>query len=351
MSHITTLIPAYKKDFLTDVFLGLRRQSFKDFEVIVSDDSPGNVITDMIRAKHWGALTDGLHLTVVQGPKNARRNHEQLLDLWAGRTPLVHFHLDDDILYPEFYRTHVHAHSLAPCCATVSQRWLSHADGMPAWTLPLPDFVQQCEGHLLQLSREELFASTVGHCDNWLGELSNIVFSAEGAARYPRPPSQDLSYYALLDIGALLAASEHQPVTVIREYLSVFRQHEQQTTQQMTSGSHGGRIGFLAWITYALAAWRDGLIEPALAVQAIGIATRRIVQHFPDSPEMAPFFHILDTQATSLDQLYLAYRDFWLQLLASHPGTSPAPTRAPAVLAPMEDLAPHTQPADEALHA
>jgi hypothetical protein len=36
MSQITTLIPAYKKEFLGDVILGLRRQSFQDFKVIIS---------------------------------------------------------------------------------------------------------------------------------------------------------------------------------------------------------------------------------------------------------------------------------------------------------------------------
>ncbi len=177
MSHITTLIPAYKKEHLGAVFLGLRRQSFKDFEVILSDDSPDDAITHLIRSGHWARLTDGLRLTVVRGPKNARRNHEQLLDLWGERSPLVHFHLDDDIIYPEFYRQHVNAHLLAPCCASVSQRWLSHDDGVPAWTLPLPDLITQCEGHLLQLDRQELFASTVAVCQNWLGELSNMVFS------------------------------------------------------------------------------------------------------------------------------------------------------------------------------
>jgi hypothetical protein len=322
MTQITTLIPAYKKDYLGDVFLGLRRQSFKDFKVILSDDSPGNVITDMIRNRHWGNLTDELHITVVRGPKNARRNHEQLLDLWANQTPLVHFHLDDDIIYPEFYRTHVAAHLAAPCCATVSQRWLSMEDGRPAGTLPLPDFVHECQGHVLQPTTEELFNSTVGTCQNWLGELNNMVFSAEGALRYPRPPAGDLSYYGLLDIGALLAASEQLPVTFIREYLSVFRQNEQQTTQQNTH-THGGRIGFLAWITYALAAWRDGHISPETAISAIGTATQRVVHHFEHDPVVAEYFHILDTQAQSLDQLYIAYRAFWLKLLASNPATTP----------------------------
>lgn len=327
MTQITTLIPAYKKEYLGPLFLALRRQSFKDFKVIVSDDSPGGVITDMIRNRHWGDLTAELNITVVRGPQNARRNHEQLLDLWAGQTPLVHFNLDDDLIYPEFYRTHVAAHMAAPCCASVSQRWLSHDDGVPAWTLPLPDFVHECNGHVLQPTTSELFDSTVGTCQNWLGELSNMVFSAEGAALYPRPPANDLSYYGLLDVGALLSASQHLPVTFIREYLGVFRQNAQQTTQQATS-THGGRVGFLAWVTYALAAWRDGLISPQTAISAIGVATQRIVHHFSQDPLMAGYFHLLDTKAGSLDELYMAYRDFWLSLLASAPGTAPAPVVA-----------------------
>lgn len=327
MTQITTLIPAYKKEYLGPLFLALRRQSFKDFKVIISDDSPGGVITDMIRNKHWGNLTAELNITVVRGPQNARRNHEQLLDLWAGQTPLVHFNLDDDLIYPEFYRTHVAAHMAAPCCASVSQRWLSHDDGVPAWTLPLPDFVHECNGHVLQPTTSELFDSTVGTCQNWLGELSNMVFSAEGAALYPRPPANDLSYYGLLDVGALLHASQHLPVTFIREYLGVFRQNDQQTTQQATT-THGGRVGFLAWVTYALAAWRDGLISPQTAISAIGVATQRIVHHFSQDPVMAGYFHLLDNKAGSLDELYLAYRDFWLSLLASAPGTAPAPVVA-----------------------
>ena len=323
MTQITTLIPAYKKEYLRDVFLGLRRQTFKDFKVIVSDDSPGQVITDMIRSRHWGNLTDELHLTVVRGPGNARRNHEQLLDLWSGQSPLVHFHLDDDIIYPEFYRTHVSVHAAAPCSASVSQRWLSHDDGAPAWTLPLPALVHECPGHVFQLSPEELFNSTVATCDNWLGELSNIVLSAEAAMRYPRSPVVDLNYYGLMDIGTLLQASVAEPVTFIREYLGVFRQNAQQTTQSAATSTHGGRVGFLAWVTYALAAWRDGHISGEKAVQAIGIATRRIVHHFSESPEMAPYFALLERNAGSLDQFYDGYRQFWLALLASHPGTSP----------------------------
>jgi hypothetical protein len=322
MTQITTLIPAYKREYLAELFVALRRQSFQDFKVILSDDSPGGVITDMIRAGHFGHITSELNLLVVPGPKNARRNHEQLLDLWGGQTPLVHFNLDDDIIFPDFYRHHVAAHVAAPCCASVSQRWLSHADGVPAWSLPLPDLIYESSGHVVQLTTEELFASTVGTCTNWLGELSNMVMSAEGAAQYPRPPVSDLTYYGLLDIGFILQASQTLPVTFIRETLSVFRQNDQQTTH--ATHSHGGRVGFLVWVAYALAAWRDGHISPEQAISAIGVATQRVVHHFSDDPIVAEYFAILDTQAGSLDQLYLAFRGFWLRLLASNPGTAPA---------------------------
>lgn len=323
MTHITTLIPAYKKEYLAPLFLGLRRQSFKDFKVILSDDSPGGVITDMIRNGHFGKLTSELNLTVVPGPKNARRNHEQLLDLWGGQSPLVHMHLDDDLIFPDFYRTHVTAHAAAPCCASVSQRWLSHDDGVPAWSLPLPDLIHQCDGHVLQLTTEELYATTIGRCDNWLGELSNMVMSAEGAVMYPRPPVADISYYGLLDIGFLLTAAQQLPVTFIREPLGVFRQNDQQTTHG--THTHGGRVGFLAWVAYALAGWRDGYLAPEHAVAGIGIATKRIVHHFSEDPNVAEYFHILDTQAGSLDSLYAAFKGYWLRLLASQPGTSPVP--------------------------
>ena len=323
MTHITTLIPAYKKEYLAQVFMGLRRQSFKDFRVILSDDSEGGVITDMIRGGQFGKLTSDLNLLVVPGPKNARRNHEQLLDLWGGQSPLVHMHLDDDLIFPDFYKTHARAHAAAPCSVSVSQRWLSVDDATPAYSLPIPDFIQDCDGHMLQLSTEELFASTVAQSENWLGELSNMVMSAEGAALYPRPPINDLSYYGLLDVGMVLNASLHLPVTFIRESLSVFRQNAQQTTRTLAKTTHGGRVSFLAWVTYALAAWRDGILPASAAIQGIGLATRRMKHHFAGTSDMDAYFEVLQGNAGSLEQLYDAYRDYWLKLLASHPGTSP----------------------------
>ena len=69
MTLIATLIPAYKADYLCDLFAGLRSQTFKDFRVILSDDSPGARITEMIRGGRFDALIKNLNLLVVRGRK------------------------------------------------------------------------------------------------------------------------------------------------------------------------------------------------------------------------------------------------------------------------------------------
>lgn len=322
MPKITTLIPAYKTKYLGDVFLALRRQSFQDFRIILSDDSPNAAITDMLNAGHLRQLTSGLDLTVVRGPQNARRNFEQLLDLWDDQSPLVHINLDDDIIYPEFYSTHVAAHTTTPSCATISQRWLSIEDNVPAATLPLPDFIRKEKSHILQVPNDKLLESTIGQCENWLGEFTNMVMSSEGAKLYPRPQKGEISYYGLQDIGFVINASQALPATYIREYLSVFRQNAEQSTRRATL-THDGRIDYISWVTLALAAWRDKRISPEVAKKSIGIATQRINQLFGEDDIFEEYFIIIDYHSATLEELYIAYQDFWLRLLQSNHGTRP----------------------------
>jgi hypothetical protein len=322
MTLITTLIPAYKKDYLAELFLGLRHQTCKDFKVILSDDSPDDEITRLIRDGHYAALLSKLDLTVVRGPKNARKNHQQLLDLWGGKTPLVHFNLDDDLIYPDFYRMHAAAHALGGYAATVSRRWLSGSDGRPSIDLPIPDFIAEPNQRIVDIDTAGLFGSTVAVCENWLGELSNMVLSVDGARHYPQPPADGVSYYGLLDIGLLLDASRHLPIAFIHDHLSVFRQNPQQTTHNVKS--HGGRVAFLCWVTYALAAWKEQRISAAQAVQAVGIATRRIIAHYADDEIMAGYLDLLEKNSSGLEQLHAAFAPFWTRLLASNIGTRPS---------------------------
>lgn len=341
MSRITTLIPAYKPDYLGEMFLGLRRQSFRDFRVILSDDSPGGVITDMVRDGRFGPLAAELNLTVVKGPGNARLNHQHLINQWAGSGPaadgLVHFMLDDDVVFPEFYRSHVEAHSGGKYALSVSPRWLSQGDSRPGWTLPLPTFVTQSPLRAVPVSPKQLFASVVPGCENWLGELSNMVWTAEGVRHYPVPPSAGLSYYGLLDISAVLEAGRTMPLVFVRDHLSVFRQHAEQTTR--TVHSHGHRVTMLVWAACALHAWKEGRISDAETARAIGTTVQRCLKLYGEQDEvMNGFYTLVQHQGTSLASLHDAFTAYWLALLASHPSTAaesyrPAAERQPDALA------------------
>jgi hypothetical protein len=323
MTQITTLIPAYNKAWLGELFAGLCNQRFQDFRVILSDDSPDGEITTMIRDGRFDALLGRLDLVVLRGPRNARLNHQALLDAWGGKTPLVHFHLDDDLIFPDFYQAHVDAHARHRVAATISRRWLSGSDGRPAASVPLPEFAAADERRVVEFGAEELFATTVARCDNWLGELTHMVFSADGARHYPQPSAHGLNYYGLLDIGFLLEASRHMRLACLREHLGVFRQHAQQTTHNRHT--HGARIAFLCWVAYALAAWREGRLPAAQVVQAVTVASQRTLQQMGDDPVVLEYLTLVEQHNSSLDALCTAFTDFWLRLLASQPATRPAP--------------------------
>jgi hypothetical protein len=327
MPAITTLIPAYKKQFLGETLLGLARQTFRDFRVVLSDDSPGEEITQLLQAGHFGDITKHLDLTVVRGPKHARLNHQQLMDLWAGSTPFVHLMLDDDVVFPEFYRSHMVAHHGGRYSASVSRRWITHGDTRPVMPINQPAFVANSPLMHVPVDEQQLFSSMVPTCNNWIGEFSNIVMSAEGARCYPRPPASELSYYGWLDVGFLLTAVQKAPLVILRDHLGIFRQHPDQTTHHLRS--HGGRVSSLAWVTSALQAWREGRIAPADVVTALSWNVRQCLERFgEDDPVINESFQLVAAHGASLPDLYAAWKPFWLRLLASHPVTAPATVAA-----------------------
>lgn len=329
MPLIATLVPAYKPDFLAPLFAGLRTQTLRDFRVIVSDDSPGASITDALRSGRFDALTNGLDLTVVRGPCSPLKNHQHLLDTWARSTPLVHLLMDDDVIYPDFYRAHAALHARQRLSASVSLRWLTGTGGEPFATLPLPDFVMQSRERSIEVDTAVLFDSTVARGENWLGELSNMVFTAEAAGCFPRPPAKGVSYFGLPDVGLLLNAASTGPIRVLCDHLSGFRQHAGQTTANTQSSNL--KIAHLAWIAFALQARRDGHLDDARALHGVSAATQRCLQVYASDPLMQRYFAIVQARLTDLERFETEFGVFWQELLRSCPDACdwPAPAAAP----------------------
>jgi len=328
MATLTTLIPAYKKEHLAEMFAGLARQTFRDFKVIVSDDSPGDEITALIRDGAFGRVTANLDLQVVRGPKNARLNYQQLLDLWNFGSPYVHMQLDDDAIYPDFYRTHLAAHATGLFGVSVSRRWITHDDIRPVHGINLPRCVSDSPLLFVPVHEKDLFSSMVPTCNNWVGEFSNMVMSAAGVSRFPTPPSDGLSYYGWPDVGFLLESIQHLPMVYIRDHLGIFRQHAQQSTNRVIN--HSGRVSGMAWIAAALHAWQEQRISYPEAVNAIMYTVGECLRKFgEDDPVINEMYDLVQQHGASLADLHARFTPYWLRVLASHPSTDAA-TFAPA---------------------
>jgi hypothetical protein len=314
MTLLTTLIPAYKSDYLGELLLGLRTQSCADFRVVLSDDSPDGAITDLIRRGAFDALIDRIDLLVVQGPRRGSfKNIQHLLRHWGHQTPLVHLHMDDDVIYPDFYRMHAMAHASMAFGASVSQRWLTGPDGRPAASLPLPEVVEQQPHRVLAIEAGAMFATTIPTCQNWLGEFSNSVLSQAAVQCLLDARIGGLSYYGLADIGALLDVSQRAPIAFLRDHLSGFRSHPQQSTAQ--TQSHGLKCGYLAWVALALGAQANGLIDEPQLQSALAITTRNCMTRYAADPGFAEYFALVQAHARQPAQLRTAFADYWQRLL------------------------------------
>lgn len=335
MTRLVTLIPAYKTDFLSELFMGLRSQTYRNFQVVLSDDSPDAQITAQIRSGRFDALLQTLELLVVPGPRQGSlKNIQHLLRGWGVDADLVHIHLDDDVMYPDFYREHVRAHASAKVGASVSMRWVTDVNGRPLATLPVPDFIDQHSARSLQIPAEAMFASTVPKCANWLGEISNTVLSAEGARHYCDARMAGLSYYGLCDIGTMLSVSRQAPIAFIRDHLSGFRSNPQQSSAN--TQSFGLRCGHIAWVALALAARREGRISDAQTVRSVATSMERAARVYLNEPSMADFFTLIGRHGQNLSELDSAFEPYWAAFLETDTDSltvAPLPQRS---IAPAE---------------
>jgi hypothetical protein len=317
MTAIVTLIPAYKTDYLGDLFAGLRSQKFKDFRVVLSDDSPYGEITERIRMGAYGSLAQDLNLLVLRGPqKGADKNIRFLIERCGQEAPLVHIHLDDDVIYPDFYRAHATANRFGSFGATVSLRWVTTPDGKPHHELPLPGFLENDNSRIVSLNTDDLYSSTIPNCENWLGELSNVVLSAKEARRYLDSSISNISYYGLGDVGLLLDISRYAQIGIIRDHLSGFRMNSQQTSAQLESTTV--KCGHLAWVALALAAHQEELVNRTQTIKSLNVIFRRSANLYAKDPQMKPFLDLLHKTLPDIGPLAEPFRSLWAEFLENN---------------------------------
>lgn len=285
---ITTVVPAFKPKYLNELLTALHHQTVKPARIIISDDSPNGAFKAALLSEPLKSATQAMNIEVIDGPRTgAFANCRHLLKAWNGATPLVHFLLDDDVIYPNFYERHTAAHASGMFDCTVSKRWTATESGQPVAQLPRPDVIANHQHRMLSLESDFVFATTIPQCNNWFGELSNAVFNHEVAALLDEPRMAGISFEGLGDVGFFLSASLKRPLGYLNEPLGYFRTSPTQNTQQ--TGSHDFKCGLLAWIALALAGKRLQKLQPPQAAQCFGHMASVLQNRYRDVEDMLQF--------------------------------------------------------------
>lgn len=289
---ITTLIPAFKPQYLNELLTALQVQTVKPARVIVSDDSPDGAFLRILSDPAHADIVRRLNLEVVPGPRRgAWANCQQLLRLHAGRTPLLHLLLDDDIPYPSFYARHLAAHELHRGGCVVSRRWYAFENGQPVGDLPVPPELDARIERVLALPSAVLFPTVIGKRSNWLGEYSNVTFRSEWVEALMQPSIGGVRINGLEDIGALLMLSQQAPLVWLNEHLGYFRASPHQGSQQPLSRNF--KRGVLAWVALALGSLRAGHIDAALARASIAHSAQELTARYGAESDVQPFLVLL----------------------------------------------------------
>ena len=289
---ITTLIPAFKPQYLKQLLIGLETQTAGPERIIISDDSPSQAFREALLDGQYKQIRLKLNIEVMEGPRQGvAANGRQLMHAWNGETQLLHILMDDDVIYPDFYERHLSVHATGQFDCSVSRRWTALEFGQPVGGLPMPDEVRQHNDRFLALEPDYLFATTVPARSNWLGEHSNTIFSKRAIEACGIGEISGISFAGLEDIGMFLASSLVTPVCFINEPLGFFRMNAAQTSQQPNSRSF--KLGVLAWAALGLAGLKVGILRPEHVLQCFTGVLRQLEARYSDTSDMQVFIVLM----------------------------------------------------------
>lgn len=316
--QITTLVPAYKAQYLPELLQSLRLQTRPVGKIIFSDDSPGGQYRATLFSDELAPLRKGLDIECVEGPRKGGgyANMLNLLRVWNERSELLHLLLDDDIVYPEFYERHLVAHASGRFSCSVSRRWTADEHGRPIGGQPVPPTVAHHANRLLALDAGVVFATTAIECKNWFGEFSNAVFHASTLPALLKPAFGTVSYAGLWDLGAFMAASLVAPVAYIQDHLGYFRTSPAGNSSKFFGPyMKGAHLGYAALVAGGV---QIGRYTPEQARAAYANLALAMAQRYGSQDDMQPFIELLPRMAQGDELATSSFVEIWHAFLRRH---------------------------------
>ena len=332
----TTLIPVYKTQFIEDTVQCLKAQTLQNFQVIFSDDSPTQDLVELLGEFHADTPIT-FPFQVIQGKRlGPVSNCHHLLTAWNFSSPYIHYLLDDDLIFPDFYRWHAQAYERTQAKTCISARIVVNEKKSPLGTSSLPDYIWQADTTITPLSLQSCITSIIPTCNNWLGELSSATFHGATMSATLTGSLRRIPYYGLNDLGIFLEMIAAEPAAYIQNNLGAFRINRLQTSGDSRSTIFKSTI--ISWISLALDAHSMGALNAAALAQTLTTIKKSIDNLLPSNPELQPLAQHLrhwQTQPQDISTFAQAFASYWSQQLQHYPdylnAHSPLLTKSPRV--------------------
>ena len=313
----TTLVPVYKTHFLEDTIACLNAQSRQIFQVIFSDDSPGQ---DLAQVLDDLQVTQAIRFPyrIIQGRRiGPATNCHDLFAAWASSksTPYIHFFLDDDLIFPDFYLWHERAftHSQAKLC--ISSRIIVSEKKTPYTHTRLPDFISSQNASFISLGLFDCLQTTLPTLDNWLGELSCATLDGAAAEQIVKGQLLQLPYYGINDLGIFLEMIAAHSACYINNTLGAFRVNRWQASRDAQSSIFKSTI--ISWTSLALDAYRMGQLSEHDTIQCLNRVQSSVQNLLPANPDLQSLSLIFN-HLPQLQIVEAEFKAYWPLALASN---------------------------------
>lgn len=228
---VSILIPAYRGRWLDVAIASAFAQTVTDTEILISDDSPGDEIAAIVakwahpRLRYLRNPTRGLLGT----------NRDNLILHARGR--YLKFLFDDDMLLPGSLELLVPILERSRAKLAFHSRHVIDADGRVIGSPRFPNSTVPVE-----LPTEGFFQGLVNHCNNAIGEPSNILMDAAALRGIPHAYTIQERRMGFLSDMALYTNFMHRGLGIVGtgEFGSAFRMHGGQTSGQGFAGFSAG---------------------------------------------------------------------------------------------------------------
>jgi len=331
MPDVSILVPAYRPEYFDACVASALAQTYRDFELIVSDDCPSDDIEKLL------AKWDDPRIRYVPNPTPRRgaTNRDNLLRLARGK--FLKFLFDDDLLYPTSVERLVQTAQATGAKLVFHHRHFIDSVGR---ILHAPTVVPM--GAASRLLPEAIYEEMIGRISNPVGEPTNMLIDAAALRSIDLPfgtlgrPFRFLTDVALM-YNFVLAG---QPIVGVGFFGSAFRQH---TNQNSNERAPSFAAGYFEWEVLARSARAAGVLSAEGYRGALHHVREKYRQYQTQQPVFTRFLALapFDADGECLDARFLrtldlAYLDIDLRLLG--PISQPAVAESQVARVTLDDL-------------